>query len=107
MHLGHFSALFDLRTEASCRAGKCRGRQAWVGMPIVGGIRAALHIRAEKWKALVQLVATKDLQVQLLRLRSVCVGLQLGDLVFAVTHPHMPAGDEFQVIVNQFWQTLP
>ncbi|MNN72898.1 hypothetical protein D3C81_1889750 [compost metagenome] len=54
-----------------------------------------------------QLVATKDLQVQLLRLGSICVGLQLGDLVFAVTHPHMPASDEFQVIVDQLRQTLP
>ncbi|MND78580.1 hypothetical protein D3C80_702940 [compost metagenome] len=53
MHLGHFRALFDPRTEASCCTGKRRGRQTRVGVPIVGGIGAAFHIRAEKRKALV------------------------------------------------------
>ncbi|MNC67627.1 hypothetical protein D3C75_1181370 [compost metagenome] len=49
----------------------------------------------------------KDFQVQLLRFGGVGIGLQFGDLVFAVTHPHMPAGDELEVVVDQLRQTLP
>ena len=54
-----------------------------------------------------QLGASIDFQVKLRRLGSCGIGFKLGDFVFAVTHPHVPAGDELEVVVDQLRQALP
>lgn len=107
LHLGDFSLFLDPRPEAAGSPGKRRRGQTRVGVAIVGRIGTALHVRPEERKALVQLGATIDLQIQLRRLGRCRIGFQFGNFILAVTHAHVPAGDELEVVVDQLWQAFP
>ncbi|MNN99604.1 hypothetical protein D3C76_1799140 [compost metagenome] len=76
-------------------------------MTVVGRIGAALDVLAQKRKTRMQLAAAIDLQVQLRRFGGGRISLKLRDLILAITHAHVPAGDELQVVVDQLRQTLP
>src|SRR5471030_99145 len=107
LHFGDFGLFFNLRAESTGSTGKRRGGQTRVGVAIVRRVGTTLHVRPEERKALMQLSAAIDFQVELRRLRCCRIRLKLSDFVFAITHAHVPAGDEFEVIVDQFRQALP
>ncbi len=106
-HMSHFGTLFDPRPGPNRGAGESRCRQTRVGVAIVWCVRAALHVRPEKRKALVQRLPAVDFQVQLTSFRGCCVGFQLGDFVLAIADAHVAAGEEFQVFTDQLRQPLP